>query len=53
MGMSHVRRILRAHSGDISCEASDTGACFVLTFPRWADPESNTISVDGINEVAL
>ncbi|MFM7168925.1 MAG: ATP-binding protein [Planctomycetaceae bacterium] len=50
MGMSHVRRILRAHGGDIACEASDSGACFVLTFPRWADPKSKTVNVDGINE---
>jgi signal transduction histidine kinase len=53
MGMSYVRRILRAHGGDISCEASDSGACFVLTFPRWADPESTAVSVDGINEGSL
>ncbi len=50
MGMNHVRRILRAHGGTITCEPSETGACFVLKFPRWADAMSDAVLVDGVRE---
>ena len=50
MGMNYIRRILRAHQGTITCEPGDSGACFVLQFPRWADPQSEPVRIDGIEE---
>jgi type II secretory pathway predicted ATPase ExeA len=38
------------HQGTITCEPGDSGACFVLQFPRWADPQSEPVRIDGIEE---
>lgn len=50
MGMNHVRRIVRAHGGTISCEEDNSGACFVLKFPRWTDPDADGVQIDGVRE---
>jgi C4-dicarboxylate-specific signal transduction histidine kinase len=36
MGLSISRRIARAHGGDLSLEAKDSGAAFLLTLPLGA-----------------
>jgi len=42
LGLSLVRRIARAHSGQIHSVDSDAGACFVVEFPRYRTADTKS-----------